>query len=57
MNGVDKDNRKKNEAWGATIAYPLSRQAGVSISYIETRTRESTGLDSDSLAAGIAFSF
>lgn len=57
VNGVDKDNNKRDEAWGATIAYPLSRQAGVSLSYIETRTRESTGLDSESLALGVAFSF
>jgi hypothetical protein len=57
VNGVNKDNRGKNEAWGASIAYPLSRQLGVSLTYIETRTQESTGLDSESLAFGVALSF
>lgn len=57
VNGVSKDNRGENEAWGASIAYPLSRRLGVSLTYIETRTQESTGLDSESLAFGVAFSF
>jgi len=57
VNGVSKDNRGENEAWGASIAYPLSRRLGVSLTYIETRTQESTGLDSESLAFGVSFSF
>jgi hypothetical protein len=57
VNGVSKDNRGENQAWGASIAYPLNRQLGVSLTYIENRTQESTGLDSESLAFGVAFSF
>jgi len=34
VNGVSKDNRGENEAWGARIAYPLSRRLGVSLTYI-----------------------
>jgi hypothetical protein len=57
INGEGKDNHQQNEAWGATIAYPLSRRLGVSLSYIETRTQESTGLDSESVALGVSFAF
>jgi hypothetical protein len=57
VNGVSKDNRGENVAWGALIAYPLSRRIGISLTYIENRTQESTGLDSESLAFGVAFSF
>lgn len=54
VNGVKKDNRQQDVAWAVSIAYPLSRRAGVTFSYIETETRESTGLDSRSI--GLAFS-
>jgi hypothetical protein len=48
VNGDNKDNRQQNEAWGANISYPLSRRVGVSLLYIETKTKRSTGLDSES---------
>ena len=57
INGVDQDNHKQNTAWGASFAYPLNRQLGVSLGYLKTRTEESTGFDSESFSAGIAFSF
>ena len=57
VNGVDKDNRRQNEAWGASINYPLSRRLGVSLRYIETRSQEATGFDSESLALGVAYGF
>ena len=57
VNDVDKDDRQQNTAWGVSITYPLNRWIGVSLRYIETRTQESTGLDSESLALGFALSF
>lgn len=56
VNGVNKNNRQRNEAWGASISYPLNRRVGVSLLYIETRSQESTGLDSESLTLKISFS-
>jgi hypothetical protein len=56
VNDVDKDDRQQNTAWGVSITYPLGRRLGVSLRYIETRTQESTGLDSESLAFSISFS-
>ena len=57
INDVDKDNHRQNTAWGVSIAYPLNPRLGVSLGYHETRTEESTGFDSESLAVGIALSF
>ena len=57
VNGIKKDNRQQNVAWAASIAYPLSRRAGAKFSYVETETRESTGLDSQSLALAFSVRF
>jgi len=55
-NGVDKDD-KQNLAWKLSFAYPLNRAAGIKLSSIETRTRETTGFDSETLTAGISFAW
>ena len=56
VNGDNKDNRQQNEGWGATISYPLNKRTGVSLFYFETRTQESTGLDSEGLTVSLSFS-
>lgn len=57
VNDVKKDNRQQNEAWAMSISYPLSPTAGVKLAWIQTKTKESTGLDSESLAVAFIISF
>ncbi len=53
VDGDTKDDRKQNLIWALSFGFPLHRYLGVKISYIGTRTQESTGSDSDSFAIGI----
>lgn len=57
LNGIDKDDRKQNIGWALSYSYPINRQTGIKIAYIGTRTKESTGLDSETLAVGGAFAW
>ncbi len=52
VNGVEKHDRKGNLAWALSFSYPITRQLGVKVAYIGTRTQESVGLDSDTIAVG-----
>ncbi len=54
VNGIDKDDKKQNIGWALSFAYPINRHSGISVKYIGTRTQESTGLDSDTLSAGLS---
>lgn len=55
LNGVDKDDTQKNIGWKLSYAHPINRALGVKITYLGTRTQESTGLDSDTLAVNMSF--
>lgn len=57
VNGIDKDDRKETFAWGGSIAYPINRRSGLKVTYISTRKQESTGFDSDTLAAALSFAW
>jgi hypothetical protein len=57
INGVDKDDKKQDIAWALRFSYPIDRQTGINVSYIGSRTQESTGIDSDTLTAGLSFSW
>ena len=57
VDGDDKDNRHQNTAWAVGYSYPLSRQSGLKVSYVKSRTEESTGLDTETLALGMVFSW
>lgn len=57
IDGVDKDDKKQNIAWALRFSYPIDRQTGFNVSYIGSRTQESTGVDSDTLTAGLSFSW
>ena len=57
LNGVDKDDKKQNIGWALSYSYPINRQTGIKIAYIGTRTKESTGFDSETLAIGGAFAW
>lgn len=52
VDGVNKDDRKQNLAWAFSFGFPINRHLGVKFAYIGTRTQESTGIDSDTLAIG-----
>ncbi|HED15390.1 MAG TPA: transporter [Gammaproteobacteria bacterium] len=54
INGVDKDDRRQEIAWAVNLAYPINNYSGFRLTYINTRTQESTGLDSDTIAASLS---
>ena len=54
INGVSKDDRKGNAAWGASIGYPITPQLGVKFGYIGIRTQEIVGGDTDRFTAGFS---
>jgi hypothetical protein len=54
INGVAKEDRKKDTGYALHYVLPINRQAGVSISYIKTRTHEDVGMDTDSLSAAVS---
>jgi len=55
LNGVDKDDTKQNIGWMLSYAHPINRSLGIKVSYLGTRTQESTGFDSNTLAASLSF--
>jgi len=54
VNGVDKNDRRENLAWALSLGYPITRQLGVKVAYLGTRTQESVGQDTDSIAVGFS---
>jgi len=54
VNGVDKNDKRSNFGWAFSGAFPLSRNAGLNVSYINTHAQESVGFDSDSLSASLS---
>ena len=55
VDGDKKDDRKQNLIWALSFGFPINRHLGVKLAYIGTRTRESTGLDSDSFSMGLSW--
>jgi len=55
INGIDKDDTKQDIGWAFSLAYPITRASGFKVAYIGTRTQESTGFDSNTLAASFSF--
>ncbi len=54
VNGVKKNDRRGNLAYALSLGFPIMRQLGVKVAYLGTRTQESVGQDTDSIA--VAFS-
>ena len=54
LEGVKKDDRKEFLAWAFSLGLPINKHLGFKIAYIGTRTQESTGIDSDTVAAGFS---
>jgi hypothetical protein len=55
VSGVEKDDEKENVYWALGVGCPITRQVAAKIAYIGSRTQESTGRDTDSIA--VAFSY
>ena len=54
VNGVEKNDRRENLAWAISFGYPITRQLGVKVVYLASRTKESVGQDTDSIGVGFA---
>ena len=54
LNQVEKNDRRENLSWALSFGFPITRQLGVKVVYLSTRSQESIGQDSDSI--GVAFS-
>lgn len=52
VNGAEKNDRKENLGWAVSLGFPITRQLGVKVGYLGTRTQKSIGQDTDSIAAG-----
>jgi len=55
INGQDKIDKKENVGWVLSATYPISPTMGAKLGYIDTRTKASTGLDSQSLTATLSY--
>ena len=54
VDGVEKDDRKENLSWGLSVGYPITPKLSVKVGYIETRTQESVGKDTDTIIVGFS---
>ncbi len=54
INGVDKNDTRKNLAWAVSVGYPLTRALGLKIATIGNDSRAPTGFDSNSVAAALS---
>ena len=52
VSGVEKNDLRENVGWALSIGFPITRQLGVKAIYLATRTQNSIGQDTDSIAAG-----
>ena len=54
VDGLPKDDRKGNLVLGVSAGVPVNRAVGFKFAYVNGRTRESTGLNSDTFAVGVS---
>jgi hypothetical protein len=57
VNGIDKKDEKQNFGWGVSGAYPINRYMGVKLAYLNIRTQEPTGSDSDSVVLSLSYAW
>jgi hypothetical protein len=55
VDNVEKNDVMQDVGWALSYAYPVNRQSGLKITYIGTRTMESTGADTDSVLATLSY--
>lgn len=49
INGLAKDDRRNQTSGAVTLGVPLSRQVGLKIGYLGSRTHEAVGADLDTV--------
>jgi hypothetical protein len=54
LNGIRKDDTKKNLGCELSLGIPINRALGVKVTYIGIQAQEPVGADSDTLAAGLS---
>jgi hypothetical protein len=54
INGVSKNDDESNLGFGFSVGLPLSRNIGVKLYYIGTRTQTNTGQDTDTYATALS---
>jgi hypothetical protein len=54
VSGLEKNDRRETLAWALSFGFPITRQLGVKVIYLATRSQKSIGQDTDSI--GGAFS-
>jgi hypothetical protein len=54
VSGVEKNDRRETLAWALSFGFPITRELGVKVIYLATRSQKSIGQDTDSI--GGAFS-
>lgn len=57
VNGIDKNDRRQDIAWGIRAGYPINRNVGITVGYMGSHTQESVGFDSDTVLVSLAFSW
>ena len=54
VSGIKKNDRRENLAWALSLGYPITRELGVKVIYLATRSQNSIGQDTDSIGVGFA---
>lgn len=57
VDNVEKNDVMQDVGWALSYAYPINRQSGLKITYIGTRTQESTGADTGSVLATLSYAW
>jgi len=57
LNGVDKEDKKKNIGWALAYRHPITRQIGIKVKYIGIRAKALTGFDSETFAVDAVFAW
>jgi hypothetical protein len=54
LNGIKKDDQRQNVLWAISAGMPLTPRLAIKFAYANTRTREDTGIDSETFAIGLS---
>ncbi|AOS98666.1 hypothetical protein AUP74_03300 [Microbulbifer aggregans] len=57
LNGIAQDDKQQNVGWKLSYAHPLTPTLGLKASYLGSQTRRQTGLDSETFALSVSFTW
>ncbi|MBW0147181.1 transporter [Marinobacter arenosus] len=57
INGVDQDDVRQNVGWKLSYAHPVTPVSGLKVSYVGSRTEETTGFDAETLVVDLSFAW